>query len=319
MIGSDECCSSHVLYNRRRRWLLCCILSIFLLIMTGGQWIYPRNLHTFDAPSFFPTATVTVFEYVEDTPLPTPVPVLPKVQEPLAARSPPECEVKPLELPKPKQSRLSDSLFPLSEKHSESWASENNRMIRDLFRCLEDDCAVNQDKSASFMLPLSIASVQTEGHVADSRNFGLVSFSWSVSRMDGWRGFMVSDPGTRLARFFLRISERAFIPGRDRRYAFDIVDLRPRAPIIDRYIPLQIQALQNMNYTILYSLNNDRAVQLYQTFPQLVKAVLLEPPDVWECFRDEESCVQSERNPHGIPIWKVSFAFSSPSVIMPPF
>lgn len=114
--------------------------------MTGGQWIHPRSLHTFDTPSFFPTTTVTVYEYVGDTPKPTAVAVLPNVQEHLAARAPPECEVKPLELSKPKHFRLSDSLFPLSEKNSESWASENNRMIKDLFRCLEDDCAVNQDK-----------------------------------------------------------------------------------------------------------------------------------------------------------------------------
>lgn len=105
---------------------------------------------TFDAPSLFPTTTVTVYEYVEDTPAPTPAPVavLPKVQEHLAARTPPECEVKPFELAKPKHFRLSDSLFPNAEKNSESWASENNRMIKDLFRCLEDDCAVNQDKGA---------------------------------------------------------------------------------------------------------------------------------------------------------------------------
>lgn len=74
-----------------------------------------------------------------------------------------------------------------------------------------------------------------------------------------------------------------------------------------------------MNYTILYSLNIDRAVQLYQTFPQLVKAIFLEPPDVWDCYRDEESCVQSERNPHGIPIWKVRFITAFYSVTSPSY
>lgn len=104
-------------------------------------------MHTFDlkaqARSFLPTATVTVYETIE-RPSPTPQAMTsPPSAPPVAARQP-ECEARPMEL-EPKQFRLSSSLFPSSEK-SDVWTSENNRMIRELFRCLEDDCRVNQDK-----------------------------------------------------------------------------------------------------------------------------------------------------------------------------
>lgn len=60
-----------------------------------------------------------------------------------------------------------------------------------------------------------------------------------------------------------------------------------------------------MHYTVLYALNLDRAVQLYQMFPQLVKAVLVEGSEIWDCHKDTENCVESESNPQGIPIWKM--------------
>lgn len=40
-------------------------------------------------------------------------------------------------------------------------------------------------------------------------------------------------------------------------------------------------------------------------FPALVVAVLFESSDVVVCYRDNENCFQSERNPHGIPIYKL--------------
>lgn len=40
-------------------------------------------------------------------------------------------------------------------------------------------------------------------------------------------------------------------------------------------------------------------------FPTLVVAVLFESSDVVICYRDNENCLQSERNPHGIPIHKL--------------
>lgn len=68
---------------------------------------------------------------------------------------------------------------------------------------------------------------------------------------------------------------------------------------------MQVLALKERNFTILYALNNDRAVQLYQLFPKMVKAVLLEVPEVYDCHADTVNCVLSDRNPHGIPIWKI--------------
>lgn len=67
----------------------------------------------------------------------------------------------------------------------------------------------------------------------------------------------------------------------------------------------QILALKNMGYTFLYSLNNERTVQLYQMFPHLVKAVILEGDETFGCFEDEDNCILSEKNKHGIPVWKI--------------
>lgn len=60
-----------------------------------------------------------------------------------------------------------------------------------------------------------------------------------------------------------------------------------------------------MGYTFLYALNMERTVQLYQMFPHLVKVVLAEADEVEECFRNDEHCVLSGRNPDGIPAWKI--------------
>lgn len=70
-----------------------------------------------------------------------------------------------------------------------------------------------------------------------------------------------------------------------------------------------------MHYTVLYALNLDRAVQLYQMFPQLVKAVLVEGSETWDCFKDTENCVKTEDNPQGIPIWKIFTVRTLPSAL----
>ncbi|EIM87562.1 uncharacterized protein STEHIDRAFT_96739 [Stereum hirsutum FP-91666 SS1] len=125
--------------------------------------------------------------------------------------------------------KLSDTVFPELDK-SDSWSNENNKAIRDLFRCIESgNCVENQEKVVI-----------------------LGSFHFRGA-LTGWVG------------------------------GEDIC----------------------LNYTLLYSLNNDRAVQLYQMFPALVVAVLFESSDVVVCYRDNENCLQSERNPHGIPIYKL--------------
>jgi hypothetical protein len=53
-------------------------------------------------------------------------------------------------------------------------------------------------------------------------------------------------------------------------------------------------------------------MQLYQMFPDLVKAVLADDEEAERCFQDTQECTLSEENPIGIPPWKIfSFAFWS--------
>ncbi|KAJ7633212.1 hypothetical protein FB45DRAFT_832693 [Roridomyces roridus] len=75
-----------------------------------------------------------------------------------------------------------------------------------------------------------------------------------------------------------------------------------------------VQALKNMGYTYLYSDTEGRTLQLYQMFPDLVKAILMEDSEAFQCFKDGE-CVQgSWYNTAGLPIWKIfSFAFWVPA------
>jgi hypothetical protein len=44
--------------------------------------------------------------------------------------------------------------------------------------------------------------------------------------------------------------------------------------------------------------------------PGLVKAIIADGKDAHKCFGDEEDCILSDRNPDGIPVWKIlSFSF----------
>ncbi|KIM79534.1 hypothetical protein PILCRDRAFT_823456 [Piloderma croceum F 1598] len=74
-----------------------------------------------------------------------------------------------------------------------------------------------------------------------------------------------------------------------------------------------IDALQNLGYTYFYTSSPGQTMQLYQMFPGLVKAVLVDDEEAERCFHDTEGCTFSEeKNPTGIPPWKVfSFAFWS--------
>ncbi|KZP31529.1 hypothetical protein FIBSPDRAFT_724484 [Athelia psychrophila] len=65
------------------------------------------------------------------------------------------------------------------------------------------------------------------------------------------------------------------------------------------------QGLQHRGFTYLITAHYQRAIQLYQTVPDLVRAVFLQPEEVQECFDDKEFCVLSDGNPDGIPIWKI--------------
>jgi hypothetical protein len=63
--------------------------------------------------------------------------------------------------------------------------------------------------------------------------------------------------------------------------------------------------MREMGYTFLYSVNMQRTLQLYQLMPDLVKMVIVEVPDSFDCFQNEEDCILSSQNPDGIPAWKI--------------
>jgi hypothetical protein len=54
----------------------------------------------------------------------------------------------------------------------------------------------------------------------------------------------------------------------------------------------------------------ERIIQLYHMIPDLVMAIIVESHETFTCFEDEENCILSSGNPHGIPAWKLfSFHF----------
>ncbi|KAF7320164.1 hypothetical protein MKEN_00800900 [Mycena kentingensis (nom. inval.)] len=69
-----------------------------------------------------------------------------------------------------------------------------------------------------------------------------------------------------------------------------------------------IEALDRFGYTYLYSPHFDgtlrEAMALYRMFPNLVKMVISEVAEANKCFYDAR-CILSERNPYGIPAWKL--------------
>ncbi|KAJ6625231.1 hypothetical protein B0H10DRAFT_2212228 [Mycena sp. CBHHK59/15] len=66
-------------------------------------------------------------------------------------------------------------------------------------------------------------------------------------------------------------------------------------------------ALRNMGYSFLYSVNWQRTIQMYQTFPHLVAMIFAQSEETAECFADP-LCLLSEENTDGIPAWKI-FSF----------
>ncbi|KAJ7778290.1 hypothetical protein B0H16DRAFT_882948 [Mycena metata] len=65
-----------------------------------------------------------------------------------------------------------------------------------------------------------------------------------------------------------------------------------------------VRALERLGYTFIYSPNNDRAIQLYHIFRGLITAIFTEESDVNGCYKDPK-CIQSVKNPSGIPLWKL--------------
>ncbi|KZP09351.1 glycosyltransferase family 18 protein [Athelia psychrophila] len=66
-----------------------------------------------------------------------------------------------------------------------------------------------------------------------------------------------------------------------------------------------VHALRELGYTFLYASSLDRAVQLYQLFPTLVRAMVVEPEEADDCWLDTAHCLLSDENPDGIPAWKI--------------
>jgi len=69
-----------------------------------------------------------------------------------------------------------------------------------------------------------------------------------------------------------------------------------------------------MGYTVIYTPYPSlvHAVQFYKIFPDLVKLVIMDSKDAFDCHDDLHNCIVSESNPTGISPWKVfSFIFWS--------
>ena len=67
-----------------------------------------------------------------------------------------------------------------------------------------------------------------------------------------------------------------------------------------------------MGYTIVYTPypSLQYAIEFYKMFPDLVKLIIMDSKDSFDCYGDRHHCVASESNPTGIPPWKVlSFGF----------
>jgi hypothetical protein len=64
-----------------------------------------------------------------------------------------------------------------------------------------------------------------------------------------------------------------------------------------------------MGYTLLYTkFSNEHVASLYAQFPDLVKAVVMNPDMIEECL-GSTSCIKSAENPLGVPLWKI-FSFN---------
>jgi hypothetical protein len=67
-----------------------------------------------------------------------------------------------------------------------------------------------------------------------------------------------------------------------------------------------------MGYTILYTPypSLQHTIQFYKNFPKLVKLIIMDEKDSFDCYNDHRNCVLSQSNPTGIPPWMVlSFEF----------
>ncbi|KAF7302255.1 hypothetical protein MIND_00792500 [Mycena indigotica] len=79
-----------------------------------------------------------------------------------------------------------------------------------------------------------------------------------------------------------------------------------------------VAALDTLGYTYFFTSHWDgariqqglsRTIDYYRMFPDLVKAVIAESDQAFNCF-DDPRCILNRDNPYGIPVWKIlSFSF----------
>jgi hypothetical protein len=70
-------------------------------------------------------------------------------------------------------------------------------------------------------------------------------------------------------------------------------------------------ALKNMGYTFIVADHplRERTMQIHRMFPELVKIIIMDSGQSFECVEDIYECTLNKHNPTGIPPWKV-FTFS---------
>lgn len=64
-------------------------------------------------------------------------------------------------------------------------------------------------------------------------------------------------------------------------------------------------ALNNMGFSVFYTPNLERAIQLYHIFNDLVKVVITDVGQSHVCWWTHPSCRRKPDNPSGIPVWKM--------------
>lgn len=82
-------------------------------------------------------------------------------------------------------------------------------------------------------------------------------------------------------------------------------------------------AMKNLGYTVLYAQGMVEAAQTYRMVPDLVKMVIVNDWEAFECWKDTSRCRKTAQNPTGIPAYKVSLSLppfrSSPAPRYSPF
>ncbi|KAF7323881.1 hypothetical protein MKEN_00609500 [Mycena kentingensis (nom. inval.)] len=66
-----------------------------------------------------------------------------------------------------------------------------------------------------------------------------------------------------------------------------------------------IDAARSLGYTLIQVDSFPELVRVYNYFPDLVKVIFMDDFEIFGCFRDQDACLQTARNPNGIPGYKM--------------